>query len=465
MDVKTPGSPGWALVELQAKLNARQERLAELWARYDTTWVQNEQLLYRMGVNGDITKVNDAFDAFKRICAAGFEEMIVQAVKHRMQITAIRTAVDSGDQGDAEAWKLFRDAGLLTTSGDVHRGMLVAGDSYAIVGLHNGALSITAEDARQVVTIHDPVDQRYVLWAGKFATDMAGIPVAYLFGWQVDADGNRIPCRWIARAPEKGTATVTDRWTISDAAPVPGGRFPVVRFRNEEGVGEFERRIPLLDQIAHVVLQGLVIATLQAFKQRAVMVDPNDMPDEDEDGNEIDYSQVFAASPDAIWKLPATAKMWESGAVDLTPVLTMADKAIQRLSSASFTPLPMFSPEGQNQSAEGASLAKEGLHSKCEDRVRRASESWSEVLAVAFAIAGDATRADRGSIEIDWRPIERYSLQEKYSAAVQAVTAGVPWRTRMMKILQFSPEEVRRMEAEQAQDALNAAMFSDGAAS
>ena len=39
------------------------------------------------------------------------------------------------------------------------------------------------------------------------------------------------------------------------------------------------------------------------------------------DGTEVDYDELFRQGPGAIWTLPASAEMWESGALDLTPVL------------------------------------------------------------------------------------------------------------------------------------------------
>jgi hypothetical protein len=57
-------------------------------------------------------------------------------------------------------------------------------------------------------------------------------------------------------------------------------------------------------------------------------------------------------------------------------------------------------------------------------------------------------------MEIMWASPERFSLAERYDAAIKAVSAEVPWETRMRSILQFSPQEVERMRAERAVDAL-----------
>jgi hypothetical protein len=60
-----------------------------------------------------------------------------------------------------------------------------------------------------------------------------------------------------------------------------------------------------------------------------------------------------------------------------------------------------------------------------------------------------------------WAPAERFSLSQRYDAAQKAVQAGVPWRTRMLSILQFSPAEVARMEVERMQEQLLAGVTAD----
>src|SRR5690606_4644338 len=159
----------------------------------------------------------------------------------------------------------------------------------------------------------------------------------------------------------------------------------------------------LLDRLDHMILQGMTIATLQAFKQRAIRVPEDDMPDEDEDtGQPIDYNDILSADPGALWKLPATAEIWESGNVDLTPVWTGMEKFTQQLSAVTFTPLAMFSPEGQNQSAAGAGFAREGRTFKIEDRQARFGLEHSKALALLFRLQGNAERSQPEGIEIVW---------------------------------------------------------------
>jgi hypothetical protein len=91
---------------------------------------------------------------------------------------------------------------------------------------------------------------------------------------------------------------------------------------------------------------------------------------------------------------------------------------------------------------------------KTSDRIVQAGESWEQAMSTAFAFAGDEVRARRPDMEVLWASPERFSLAERYDAAVKAKAAGVPWRTVMTSVLQYSPQEVERMQAERATDVL-----------
>lgn len=57
-------------------------------------------------------------------------------------------------------------------------------------------------------------------------------------------------------------------------------------------------------------------------------------------------------------------------------------------------------------------------------------------------------------MEVLWAPPERFSLAERFDAASKAQAAGVPWRAVMTEVLQFSPQQVDRMDAERVTDSL-----------
>lgn len=442
-----PQSDGWYLKRLWGKLQANRKEIDPLLARFEGDAPLPESL----------AAAPDAAKAFFKASRTGFAEMIVKAVKYPLRVQGVLSEADAeGDElGDAVAEKMMITSGMAEEIDDVHRMSLAAGNAYAIVSEYKGQPSYTYEDPRQVVTLHDPVKQSEIVAAAKFFWDAeAGHARVYLYrpGYVRAAVPERR--EWRATGSVRFAAS---SWEWAEPVALPAGfedSVGVFRYRNEEGISEFKRHVGLLDRIDHMVVQGMTIATLQAFKQRAIHVSQEDMPDEDENGEAIDYNDILSADPGALWKLPESATVWESGGVDLTPVWTGVEKFIQQLSAVTFTPLAMFSPDGQNQSAAGAGFAREGRTFKIEDRHGRLGRTHARALAMLFAIAGDVERSKPETIQIVWRPAERYSLAEKGDAMTKYSAGGVPWRTRMIEVGQFTPRQVAQMESERASDML-----------
>jgi len=165
----------------------------------------------------------------------------------------------------------------------------------------------------------------------------------------------------------------TWEWDQQRSGGIPHGRMPVVRFANKDGMGEFEPHIDTLDRINHQILQAMVIATMQAFRVRAIKNLPRRDP---ESGKEIDYSDLLSLDPGSVWQLPADVDLWESETTDLRPLLESIKDDLERLASATKTPMHMLAAGGVNQSAEGAQLQREGLVFKAEDRIMRLRPSW-----------------------------------------------------------------------------------------
>lgn len=453
IDTSVPESPGWWLHRLAAKLQdpVRRDRLEKLWS-----WYTGEPPLPVGAQNA-----RDAIRAFQRLARTNFAELVVEAVRERMRPVGIRTSADGDETGDEEAWRIWQRAGLDVESAEVHATSLALGDAYVIVGdidPDTGVPAITAEDPRQVTSIHDPVRQRRIRAALKMYDDAeTGQMVAYLY-----LPGRVFVATTTRRPPTSGTAVIRVEprfnpgdydWDEDrggeDGQEIPGGLMPVVRFRNRRGIGEFETHVDLLGRINHMVLQRMVIATLQAFKQRAV----KGLPLKDAQGNDIDYTDVFSADPGALWQLPATAEMWESGQVDLAGIIASVRGDIQMLAAVTRTPLHMLDPGAENQSAEGAALAKEGLVFKTEDHITRATEGWSQVMAAAFRWMGDDARADLDKLRIMWASPQRYSLAERYSAAAQA-RGVVPTETIWTEVLGYEPDQVARMQSQRLDELL-----------
>lgn len=451
IDTTTPMTPGWWLARLLKRLAERQD----YYQTRDDYYCGAPPL-------PDVPHARrQAYQRLLRLARVNFAELVVEATRERMQVVGFRSGADGDPALDSRAWQIWQANSLDADQQLIDRPTLSMGDSYVIVGPTDpeiGAPLITSEDPRQVITEHDPRRRRRVMAALKvYADDVMGVEVAKLF----------LPGRVLTayREPSpSGPFRVSDAgWEWVGDEPLldrDGGlleRVPVVRFANrptgsasDPGRSELDGSFDTLDRINHMVLQRVVIATSQAFRQRAV----KGIPVQDESGNDVDYGAIFAPDPGALWLLPEDAEMWESAQADLTPVLTSVRHDVQDLAASTRTPLFYLTPDAANGSAEGASLAREGLVHKVMDRIGQASESWEQVMALAFAFDGLPARPDT---EVIWQPPERFTLAERYDAAAKATAAGVPWEAVMADVLQFSPQQVARMRAQRGTDALLAA--------
>lgn len=432
--------------KLLKELEKRQDRLCRLDRYYNG--------------DADLPHVNeatqDAYRRFQRKSRTNFAELVVEAVRERMSPLGFRTGAEKDETGDDAAWKIWQANSLDADSAMVHQAMLSMSDAYVIVGDVDKDIDaplITPEDPRQVITAHDPVRRRKVIAAMKaFHDEDAGLDKVYIYlpgeVWQATRPSKNGWRSWSMGGFE---------WVDGTPGKLKIDTIPVVRFANRNRllglpVGEFETSIDTLDRINFMLLQRLMIAALQAFRQRGI----KGIPQTDAKGIEIDYTDIFRSDPGALWQLPDTAEIWESQQSQIADIITAVKADIQDLAASTRTPLFYLTPDAANGSAEGATLARESLVFKTFDRLAQAGESWEQVMSLAFMFSGDAERAARSDMEVIWDSPYRYSLTEQYNAAVLAVNAGVPWETRMGHLLQFSPQEIERMKAERAADALDA---------
>ena len=232
-------------------------------------------------------------------------------------------------------------------------------------------------------------------------------------------------------------------------------QIPVVEFLNLAGIngnpeGEFEAHLAALDRLTFTVLNRLEAMTMQAYRQRGI----KGLPEKDSSGEIIDYSEDFLNGPGELWQLPATAEIWESGVIDLGPILQAEKQDIVSIAGATSTPIQYLFPDDNGGSAEGAQLKREARAFKVQDRCRQQGEDYEQVMSLAFAYAGDARRASRGDMEVIWAPVVRYSLAEKADAAAKFSAAGIDLETIARDVLQKTPQEIARMRGELAAQSL-----------
>lgn len=451
--IRVPDTDEWWINRLSVALAKRLPRMAELQAWFDG----NPPLAYP-------DKASAGFERVQRLARLNLAELIVNAVLYRMTPLAFRTGAEGDDNGDDEASRIWKENRMKTTAAEILEWMLTLSCSYGSVdqqATQDGFRAVLrSEHPTQCITEDDPDNPGYAIAALKvYRDDLTNSDVAVLY--RRGTDGNMATMR-VARhvgnsiLPGVRTNTVAANWRIrpgsweweDEADELFSETVPIHKFENRNGKGEFEKHIATLERINHTILQRMIIIAFQAFKQRAV----KGVPNTDEDGKEIDYTDIFKSDPGAIWLLPEVAEFWESGQADLTPVLTSVKDDIIHLAVSSQTPLFSVVPDAANGSAEGAALQREGLLFKVDDCISRADHAFAAMMADAFAAEGDSERAAIEDIEVIWASPRRSSLTERAVSAVQAMAAGAPWRTVMSKFLELSPDEIAQAEKERMDD-------------
>jgi hypothetical protein len=395
--------------------------------------------------------MREAYTRFQQMARTNFMALVAESLLERLRVVGFRAGSDATDTVDKRAWKWWQANDLDAVAGLVHRAAVVMSRSYVIVGRDPddpGEPLITGEDPRQVIHEEDPANRRVLLAAMKtWWDDVERCHRAVLY----------LPDSVHYYQTVAGTDRETDaalwqaaRWdTEKEPADNPSGVVPVIPFRNRpnlsgECLGEFEDCTDIQDRINTQVLDRMVIAAMQAYRQRyATGVDTTD-----EQGRP---TAEFDPGADLLWVVPDEhAKFGDFSAVDLAGVLNAVESDVQALGSITRTPPQYMLGKIVNANGEALSAAETGLVSKTTERLTEYSASWEEVYRQAGVIIGEEIPDDA---EVLWADPQFRSMAEKAAASVQLVAAGVPWRTRMT-LLDFTPQEIDRMMVERVQDAM-----------
>jgi hypothetical protein len=387
---------------------------------------------------------------FLRLARANYALLIVEAMLDRLTLRGARTGRDGDVDGDDQIRKFMAENGSFFA--DAMTYTFSMGEGYVFVGPPldgSKVATATAEDPRQIAVDRDPIRPSRIINALKtFRAN--GIEYAYLYrlGDPEDRTNDRV------RIAQRSLGGKRRGWewqeTGSGDLDVQGLGLPIVPLTNRLGMGEFELHLDVVDRIMNMIADRLWTSKYQTFRQRALK---GDLPDEDDDGNEINYDEVFSADPGAMWELPDGVDIWESQQATMTDILASVRDDVKELSAVSRTPLSMFTPDAAAGSAEGASLMREGITFKTEDRQTRLTPAARRVCQLGLAYGGQEQQAKEEILPV-WGPAERFSLQQRGAAAVQAKTSGVPQESIWAEVWQFDPATVARMKRERAADLL-----------
>jgi len=431
-------TPAEWLPILAKRLDARQTRIA-----MNRSYANGNAPLPEMSKN-----TKETWKAFQKKARTNYGGLACESLGGRMVPNGVRVGASTTSPAAVAARRVWRDNRLDVVFGDAISNMLTTSVGYLITGVRDGQPIITSEKPEQVITAPDPTQP----WRARAA----------LKAWRDPDSGRDVALVWTPGVRQRFSRKSTNdngtphpqidgEWEVDGEPETFAGGVPVYVLENKDGVAEFEPHTDVIDRINLGKLQRLVTTAMQAFKVRALK---GGLPSQDEDGNDIDWAKILEAAPGALLDLPEGIDVWESDATDIRPLLEGEKTDARDFAGVIRTPISVFIPSGENQSAEGAANAKEGEIQKAKDRIARASSPGEGALLEALRVLG----VDDGeTIELLWMPPEHVSFTEKTQAATQAKAAGMSARWIKQNIMGMSPDEIAQDEADAATDQLLAA--------
>lgn len=338
----------------------------------------------------------------------GFAYAVVSSAESKVTLTG--GTVEGSDEGDLWADR-FVSAHSREFS-DAINSAFCRGQSAVVLDTDPaGGVRVAQFDAEDYYYYVDPLSGRIVAaWVSTTDPDFdMGLGSLFL----TDPDGRH----WHYRYERSGHSGATSEgW--EEKAVVELGFFPFFVLRNKDGMGEFERAVPVLHRLRTSIGDRLHTQELQAFLQRAVS---GNFPRTDEKGEPIDYSREFRTGPDALWMMPEGAEVHEGRVVDLNPLLGSAKSDLHELAAVTETAIPSLFPDMANQTSEGAKAATRTAKEKAVDRIARFTPVFGEVLTAA-------RRWETGKdVEVapTWAPVEDVPMAEKAEGA-QMMLSSLP---------------------------------------
>lgn len=448
VDTITPGMPGWWLLRLGRRLTDERPRFDRLEAYHRG----------RHPLPYGNRKMREAYKRLQKQSRSNYVGLVAETLLERMKVTGFRTGGSASDTADTDAWSWWQANRMDANSGLVHRAAIVMSRAYVMVGDNGeGQPRVTGEDPRQVIHESAPDDRYNIRAALKVWTDDVerhAFAVLYLPD-SIHYYRSHMPLSQ-ETSPWKASTwdvDITNSFAPEGAAPNPLGEVPVVPFvcRPDlagNGLGEFEDVVDIQDRINTITLDLSVISGMQAYRQRWV----KGIDLEDAEGNP---QTAFDPGADLLWATPEPkAEFGEFNATDVSPLIKASDSAVQAMSAITRTPPHYLIGQVVNVSGDALAAAETGLVSKTVEREQEFGESWEAVYRLAGKVIGASVPED---CEVIWKDPQFRTLTEMASASVQLQASGVPWRTRM-EMLDKTPQEITRMEAERLDDATLAAL-------
>lgn len=449
--------PDRTIMQLFKEIQDRHDYIVESKAFLENAPLGNEfEVEDEKGFNG--------LEQLRDMSRNNYAKLIVSATTDRLGILGFRTAVAQDETGDEEALLAFERDDMGVKSVEAMGLSCGYRSSYLVVDPLAKRQSVVPPTNGAV--IHDrfgePVAALTVIRDRALERDIAHL---YLRGVNSDtgeAEGKtqmfiatrEIHPAWTRGRPGAGVTitgydtevplsrgTLAHDWTWWKQHNLKIDRIPVTALPNKDRKSEFEDYTDIINRINHMIFQRVIIATMQAFRQRAVK---GNFPRKDPvTGAEIDYEAMFTSGPAQMWTLPEGSDIWESTPPSYQELLEAVKEDRKDLASQTYTPMSYFSDAATN-SAEGAALQRENHTSKIQDRRGRFSPRWSRHLSIYFEVIEDSERSQVADLEVIWPPAAIESMTNKVASFASLKSNGVALSTALREAMGMTPKEINR---------------------
>jgi hypothetical protein len=455
-DVNVTGSDDWRLIRLAVKLGQGFQRLALLRS------FSNGTRFVPAGVEGVNAQAMLRIVKEARLNTA---ELIAGSLVDRQTVLGFRTAAPGDDTGDSVAQTNWKRSNMAVRSKELLRDVADYGEAFVLT---TGPTSPAADAKPMFLTLNGwtcateqfpttPWLTEDAIVTGYDVINRADVITLFRPGYMRIAyrpsPVPTIPNDGTPWSPGSGWSWATDPTPLGYTADNP-----IVQHQAPGGYGEFEKHTDTIDRINSVTRDRMTIIAMQAFRQRAIEGSlpthyPSDYPDLTLRGQRIDYNEVFAGGPAALWLLGGDAKIWESSPTDITQLITAAKDDKRDLAAVSATPIYLLMPDATSGSAEGAQLAREAFSFKVRDRNNRAAQSWALEQSIAFQALGDTVRSDATQIETIYAAVDLESMQARATSGQAAKASGVSQAYINRAVFQMTPQELAQEEQDKADEA------------
>lgn len=413
------GSSEWYLKVLGKELEKRRKKVE----RYNRYYRGDHDLGFAS------EKFRSAFGGLFDSFSNNFCPVVINSVEERLRPVGLR--IGDNPKDDDDAWRIWQANNLDAQSQIAHTTALTTGWSYALIWDN------PEDDSTPLITIEDPAEMIVGFESGnrmqraaalKKWRDESGLMYATLYlPDRIEKYQSRTKVHnlseWHASQPWSPRESEGDDWTIDNEL----GVVPVVPFFNmlessPSGLSEIDCIIPIQDAINKLCADMLVSSEFAAFIQRwatgvEVPVDP-------ETGKPI---ETFRAAVDRIFVTKNTeAKFGEFSQHDPKSWIGPIELFIHNIATQTRTPPHYFNASmGSFPSGESLKASETGLISKCRSRMRHWSESWEEVMRIAFKVLGDI-RGEIKDSQMVWADPETRTESEHIDALMKKASLGLP---------------------------------------